>query len=206
MLTAKTTGSPPLEQVSGPPSRKRPTTGSTVALLVDDQRTCFCFVEDISPLGAQVRHYSKLKLNSPVRLTVGDELIDGHVSRVRGELAGITFSQPFDFTRLLRAAQEAAPARRRCSPRVNVAARAMLRTNTHILSCELSNLSSSGAKVVTTRRLSEGHRVSLVLPDLPAITASVCWSEEHGAGLVFRTPVPVQMLAPWLAGRLRVSV
>ena len=53
--------------------------------------------------------------------------------------------------------------------------------------------------------ISPAPSVFLTLPELPTIRAHVRWADEAELGLFFESPIPIQIIAGWLGGRLRVS-
>ena len=53
--------------------------------------------------------------------------------------------------------------------------------------------------------LRSGDRAIITLNDLPSLEAYARWSEGDEAGLVFETPIPMQIIAQWIDGRLSVA-
>lgn len=177
-----------------------------VGIIDDGQRPSFCLVRNISPAGVQVKLFGRLARGSEVRLKVGDEdPLPGRVMWVRDQIAGIRFNAMLEPERMLRVTQQLAPTRRRSSPRVSASARAILRTDGRRYSAELCDISTSGAKVRTERVVTLGKSVILALPDMPTIKAYIRWVAEREAGLVFESPVPIQLIATWLYERVNVS-
>lgn len=169
-------------------------------------RVSFCLVRNISPTGVQVKLFGRVARGSEVRLRIGDEdPLSGRVMWVRNHLAGIRFEEILEPERMLRVTQKLGPTRRRSSPRVNASARAILRTGGRTYSAELCNISASGAKVRTQRRVSPGPSILLTLPDMAAIKTYPRWLEGDEMGLVFETPLPIEMISNWLNERVAVS-
>lgn len=207
MPTAMTNSMQPLAKVAERRLTERQTMVLRVGVLVDGKCAAFCLVTNISRDGVRVKFFSPLNRYSQVQLTVGDDdPITGQVAWVSGQDAGIKFAQTLDTQRLLRATQKGAATKRRSSPRVDVIARAILRTHGQVFASELSNISSTGAQLRTSAHLGEGRSASLVLPDMPSIPAFVRWCEGGKIGLAFQAAIPVRMLTSWLSGRLRVSI
>lgn len=193
-----------VEDVSERRSDSRDTIIFRVGLLNQGARPTFCLVKNISPTGAQVKLYGQVTVGLPVSLQIGDDApVVGRVAWSRGDLAGIAFDNPVDLALLLRAAQKLAPTKRRSSPRVKTAARLVLRTNGRIYAAILCDISASGAQVRTFKPAKLGPAAVLTLPDLPPVKAYVKWTNDTHVGLSFAKQLPVELLADWLAGRLR---
>jgi len=188
-------------------SRARLTSVLRIGLISDGTTTSFCFVKNISSDGVQVRLYSPLEEGSAIQFRVGDgRLLKGKVAWTRNQLAGIQFERDFEPSSMLRVA-EAAPAQcRRSSPRVQAGARATLRTGGRTLPAELCDISAIGTKLKTRRVPSRGMAAILMLPDLPPIRGFVRWSEGELLGFMFEQPLPVPLIALWVAQRKRVQL
>lgn len=184
---------------------KRETMVLRIGLLEMGGKSAFCLVKNISAFGVQVKLYSAIPANCEIWLTVGDENpMRGTLVWVRDQLGGIRFDERLEPSTLLRVTQKLLSTKRRSSPRVNAVARAILRTGGKTISAELCDISASGARLRTGRRISTGPHVQLTLPGMPAIRAHVRWAEEDEVGLSFETPVPIGVIAGWLSDRLRV--
>ena len=70
----------------------------------------------------------------------------------------------------------------------------------------LRDVSSMGARVTTSRSLEVGALAIIRLPDLPELKAHVRWTECSESGLVFETPIPMQVISEWIDSRIRVSI
>ena len=184
-------------------SAKRQTMVLRVGILEHDARKSFCIVKNISSHGVQVKLFGRLVPGSDVRLQIGDEdVLEGRTVWVRDQLAGIAFPAPLDATTLLRVTQKLERTKRRSTPRVSASARLLLRTGGKTYSAELRDISASGARVRTMKPVSADHSVTLDLPDLPRLKAYVRWADETELGVVFDTPIPIQIIAEWLDGRV----
>jgi hypothetical protein len=113
-------------------------------------------------------------------------------------IAGISFQQELDAATLLRVQQKLKPNRRRTTPRVAVETIATLRTAGRTCRGNASDISSLGARVRTRSPLIAGGRVIVTFADLPPINAYVRWSNADESGLVFETPIPMQIVAGWI--------
>lgn len=176
-----------------------------VGLLEHDGRTTFCLVKNISSHGVQVKLFGSLRRGVRLHLKVGDEAaLSGRAIWLRDQLAGIAFDKALDPSVLLRVTKKLeAAARRRSSPRVDAVARIVMRTGGRTCSAELRDISASGARVRTARPIVVGPSITLDLPGLPPLKAYSRWACENELGLVFDSPIPIQIIAEWLDGRLR---
>lgn len=187
-------------------SAKRQTMVLRVGILEHGGRTAFCIVKNISSHGVQVKLFGRLDCGSDVRLQIGDEeALEGRAVWVRDQLAGVAFAAPLDATTLLRVTQKLAITKRRSTPRISASARLLLRTGGKTYSAELRDISASGARVRTTKPVSAAHSITLDLPDLPSLKAFVRWADETELGVVFETPIPIQIIAQWIDGRVLLA-
>ncbi len=138
---------------------------------------------------------------------MGDEhQFEGRVVWVRDRLAGIRFDAMLEPEQMLRVIQNLASTRRRSSPRLSTSAPAILRTGGRTYAAQLCDISTAGAKVRTRKVLSLGPSIMLTLPDIPPIKTYVRWVADEELGLVFETPLPIQIIALWLDERVAVLV
>jgi len=199
---------PPKTQIGARERRvgTRQTMVLRVGILTAGDRTTFCLVRNISPMGVQVRLFGVIAEGSEVQLRLGDEdSLAGRLVWIRDGLAGIEFNAPLDPETMLRAMQKLAPARRRSAPRVDAFARAVLRTGGKTYAAELRDISTSGAKLRTQRPIRHAAVVMLDLPDLPGLRSFVRWSDGNDLGLAFDAPLPIQVIADWINERVAVS-
>ena len=186
-------------------SQLRKTMILRVGLLEQAGKPSFCLVRNLSSAGIQVKLYSRA-VRGAVLVRVADERpIPGQIVWVRNGNAGISFDEGVDPATLLRLQQKLGPVRRRSMPRVKATSYAVVRVGGRMVAAVLQDISSMGARVSSSRSLEVGSRAIVRLPDLPELSAHVRWSECSQAGLVFETPIPMQVIAEWLDGRLRVS-
>lgn len=180
-------------------SYERPTMVLRVGLLEYEEKSSFCLLRNISPKGVQVKLYSFVDEGTDVSLRVGDEgILEGRIVWVRHGLAGITFNDTLNLDTLLRVRQVLAPQRRRASPRADVSGSAILKTGGQEYSAKLCDISTSGAKILTARSIEPGRTAVLLLPKLPALRAFVRWTHGLDTGLIFATPIPIQVITDWL--------
>ena len=170
-----------------------------VGLLDSDGKSSFCLLRNISRQGVQLKLYSSVNQGMDVRLRVGDEnTLEGRVSWVRHDLAGIRFTEPLNPDTLLRVRQMSASGRRRATPRAEASGSAVFRSGGQEYSAKLRDISTSGAKILTARSIEPGRTAVLLLPKMPILRAFVRWTRGQETGLIFETPIPVPLLANWL--------
>lgn len=177
-----------------------------VGVLEQYSKSSLCLVKNISSSGVQLKCYSRRPVvDGHASIRVADETpIRGRIVWLDDGIAGMGFDQELDADALLRVRQKLGPARRRSTPRINVEASACVRTGGRICYASVCDISSMGARIRTSSPLVRGDRAIITLTDLPAIDAYVRWSTGDEAGLVFETPIPMQLIAHWLEGRERL--
>ena len=177
-----------------------------VGLLEQAGKPSFCLVRNISSTGIQIKLYSSAIRTGEVVVRVADENpLTGEIVWVRNGNAGISFEGSVDPVTLLRLQQKLGSVRRRSMPRVKATSYAVLRVGGRMVAAVLRDISSMGARITTSRSLEVGALAIIRLPDLPELKARVRWTECSETGLVFETPLPMQILAEWIEGRIRVS-
>ncbi len=177
-----------------------------VGLLEQDGRSSLCLIRNISSSGVQLKCYTRPIADAKASIRVADELpLSGRIVWMEGDTAGMTFDEELQASALLRVQQKLEPNRRRSTPRVNVSARACLRTGGHIYRAAVCDISSMGVRIKTKSPLAAGDRAIITLDALPSVESYVRWSEGDEAGLVFETPIPMQIIAQWIDGSVSVS-
>lgn len=177
-----------------------------VGVLEQDGKSSLCLVKNISSSGIQLRCYARPVVDAPASIRVADEpALRGRLVWMEGDIVGMSFDEELDAAALLRVQQKLRPNRRRTTPRVNVKAAACLRTGGRIYSAAVCDISSMGARIKTNSPLKPGDRAIVTLSDLPALESFVRWSEGDEAGLVFETPIPMQIIAHWIDGRIGLT-
>lgn len=187
-------------------SQKRHSMILRVGVIEQAERTAFCLVRSISQTGVQVRLYTSEFNAGPAVIRIADEeAIAGEIVWKQGSYAGISFEGGIDLDTLLRFQQKLTATRRRSLPRINVAARAVLRTGGRNFPAFLCDISSFGLKVRTFRALRDERAALVTLPDLPSLRAYVRWTDGLESGLTFERPIPMQVMANWISGRMKVG-
>lgn len=177
-----------------------------VGVLEQYGKSSLCLVKNISSSGVQLKCYSRPVVEGYASIRVADETpVPGQIVWLDGDVAGMSFNTELNAEALLRVRQKMKPQKRRSTPRIDVEASACLRTGGRICRALVCDISSMGARVRTPSPLVAGDRAIVTLTDLPSIDAYVRWSSGEEAGLVFETPIPMQVIAHWIEGRVRLA-
>jgi hypothetical protein len=175
------------------------------ALIEQKGRSFFCLVRNISVSGLELKFYTRPVLGAEVVLRVADEPpVKGSVAWINDDRAGISFDEELDAPSLLRVRQKLSANRRRAIPRMSVEASASVRAGGRMRQAVVCDISSLGARVRTDLALTAGDRTVVELTDLPSLNAFVRWSDGEESGLIFETPIPMQIIAHWIDGKARV--
>jgi hypothetical protein len=178
-----------------------------VGVLEQGQTSSFCLVKNISASGVHLKTYVRPAVDAEAALRVADEPpVRGRIAWEKGDLAGMTFSEELDTETLLRVQQKLIQTRRRSTPRVNVDASATLRTGGQTSRALVCDISSFGTRLKTGAVVAPGARAVVDFPGLPSVNAFVRWNDGQESGLVFETPIPIQIIAQWIGGRIRLAV
>ena len=177
-----------------------------VGVLEQLGKSSLCLVKNISTMGVQLKCYARPIVDGAASIRVADEPdVLGRIAWVKDGIAGMSFFEELDSNTLLRVRQKLRPNRRRSMPRVGVEATAVLRAGGRTERVSVCDISSIGARVQTRLKLSAGDRAIIELADLPSLQAFVRWSDEEECGVAFNTPIPMQIIADWIVGRVRLS-
>ena len=177
-----------------------------VGILEQQGKSSLCLVKNMSSSGIQFKFYSRPIPEVHASIRIADEPpVEGRIVWIEAEVAGMRFDGELDTATLLRVQQKLRPSRRRSTPRVSVDASATLRTGGRICRATVCDISSLGARIRTRSALTEGDRAIISFADLPSLKAFVRWSDGEESGLVFETPIPMQIIAHWIEGRVGLS-
>jgi len=177
-----------------------------VGVLEQGGKSSLCIVKNISSMGVQFKFYAPPIVGATASIRVADETaVEGHVVWAKDDVAGMNFFEELDSRTLLRVRQKLKSIRRRNMPRIDVDASATLRSGGRVCRARVCDISSLGARVRTTAPLRAGDRAVLAFADLPSLNAFVRWSDGGESGLVFEAPIPMQIIAHWIDGRVRLS-
>jgi hypothetical protein len=187
-------------------SQERYTMILRVGILEHAGKNSFCLVKNISATGVQLKLYTSASIDHEVRVWVADEEpISGRIVWIRDGVAGIRFDSRIDPQALLRLQQKLRAVRRRSMPRIAASGYTAVRMGGRNIASVLRDISSMGAKISTSRPLEAGGLALVRFPGLPEIRAYVRWVDDCDSGLVFETPIPMQIIAEWLDQRPRTA-
>lgn len=177
-----------------------------VGVLIQNGKTSFCLVRNVSSAGVQVKLYCRTCRLGDVVIRVADEdRIDAKIVWIKHQRAGIEFDTSIDPSTLLRLQQKLNPVKRRSMPRIEATSYAAVRVDGCNVQAVLGDISSMGARITTSRPLEVDTRVCVRFPELPELRAHVRWIDGAECGLAFETPIPMQVIGDWMDGRFRVS-
>ena len=175
-------------------------------LLEQAGKTSFCLVKDVSRSGLRAKLYTNGFELGRVTVRIADaDPVAGEIVWIVDGHAGIAFGDAAGCDAMDRLGRQPGPDSRRAVPRVTTAARAIVRSGGRAAAAELCDISSFGARVKTRRGLKPDSPAVIDLPDLPPIRAFVRWNDGCESGMVFATPIPMQVIGHWIDRRLRVS-
>src|SRR5690348_14578355 len=168
-------------------------------LLEQAGKTSFCLVKDISQSGLRAKLYSMgFELGRVVVRIADVDPVEGEIVWISEDHAGIAFGDRAGRDAMHRLSRQPGPAARRSVPRINTAARAIVRSGGRAIAAELCDISSFGARLRTRRELKPDRPAVIEIPDLPSIRAFVRWSDGCESGMVFATPIPMQVIGHWI--------
>lgn len=168
------------------------------SILIEERRE-LCLIKNISAGGMLIRAYSLLSPGNRVSIELKrGEQIEGRVSWVRHDCAGIAFDRRVDVVGLLAASMEGPRPR---MPRVEVHCMASVRQGSEVSAMRACDVSQGGVKLAGDRRLEVGGDVVATLPGLPPIAGVVRWSVSGTHGITFNRLLALSELVAWLQGQ-----
>jgi hypothetical protein len=165
------------------------------SIMVDDRRE-LCLIKNISGGGMMLRAYCALEpgMQVSVELKRGEQ-IQGKVSWVRGETAGIAFNERVDVVELLATSMDGPRPR---MPRVEVRCIASVRQGSQVYGMRAHDISQGGLKVESNRDLVIGSDVMVTLPGLSTQTGVLRWKDGRSYGITFNHLLALADLVGWL--------
>ena len=163
----------------------------------------FCHVVSVSRDGFVAQVFQDYAVGDGIRIEMkSGQLLEGAVAWVWDDHIGVTFYAVIDVDAAL-SSQDAADDDRYAArlPRLEVDCQMRLRCGGRFHTGRICNISQSGAQVQLSGSLAPEASISVMLKDLPPISASVRWTRRTRAGLSFSENVPLDPLARWLEDR-----
>jgi hypothetical protein len=171
-----------------------------VGLLNQGLKSTFCLIRNISSNGVQIQPYGKMAPDPRVTFRVGDEdAIGGRIIWAKDGLAGMEFEQEICSAALLRVAQRTTTSRRRGSPRVAIELPAVVRTGGRLYRASLFDLSMQGARLSSKEPIQFGEAIYLQVGGLACLKCFLRWKTGSDFGVVFDSPLPMQVIASVLS-------
>ena len=165
------------------------------SLLVEDRRE-LCLIKNISAGGMMVRLYCSVAIGTKVIIELkSGQPIQGKVSWVRDQNAGVAFDKPIDVIDVLSNSMEGPRPR---MPRIETNRQATIREGANILRVQACDISQGGIKIRTEALLPIGADIVVTLPGLEAQAGIACWCSDGHAGIAFNRLLPLGELVAWL--------
>ena len=165
------------------------------SILVEDRRE-LCLIKNISAGGMMIRLYCSIGDGTPVTVELkSGQPIDGRISWIREQNAGIAFDQPIDVIDILSTAMDGPRPR---MPRIETHCPASLREGANVVRVEACDISQGGLKVRTDTQFAQGADIVVSLPGLEPQRGIACWSEGGFTGITFNRLLPLGELVAWL--------
>jgi hypothetical protein len=168
------------------------------ALLVEGRRE-LCLIRNLSAGGMMIRAYSPIAVGTPLSVELKHgESVSGHVQWAEDNLTGIAFESPIDVLSLIAPANDG-PAPR--MPRILLDCTAWVREGADTRRAKTLNISQGGLCIESARDLTVGAAVTVSLPGLAPMGATVKWRDGECYGIGFNHILALSDLVEWLQAR-----
>jgi len=162
-----------------------------------------CLVRNISSGGLMANIWSDLALGDPLTAEFkSGHRASGRVVWRRENRVGMQFDEDADVATVLGGDEDPAPGFHPRAPRINITARGRLRCGARYYAIDLRDISQGGARITSADpqvwEKIDGPIV-LSVTGLPPIEGTARWHDASNAGLAFNTPIPLDMIARWIA-------
>lgn len=178
----------------------RQTSVLRIAVLILDEEAHLCRITNISPQGVQATVFRPVPVGSRVVMRVPDATcLAGSVIWTKDDRVGVKLNEVLPESSVLRFNNESAAVRaRRRLPRVEISARAWLKSGVKKCRVDLLDISPLGALICADEQLPALGPVELQVGGLRNIGAQIRWLVGSRAGLFFNDAVALHLLASWL--------
>jgi len=185
-----------------PPERRQQRRHMTIlrvgSIFVGDRRE-LCLIRNISAGGLMAHIYSRLEGDQRVGVELkSNHRIEGTVSWVQDNNAGITFDAPIDVEEMLTSHTLLENGWRPRLPRVEIDCLATLRIGASVYGVSTRDISQGGIKIETDEPLEEGREVVLTLEGFRPLHGTVRWYQDGVCGIAFNQVIPFRELMAWL--------
>ena len=165
------------------------------SILVDDRRE-LCLIKNISAGGMMVRLYCSVAEGTAVTVELkSGQPIQGLVSWVRDQQAGVAFDEPVDVIDILSASMTGPRPR---MPRIETNCHATLRDGATTLRVKVCDISQGGVKIACETIVPRGADVVIILPGIDPQPGIACWTDGGLTGITFNRLIPLGQLVGWL--------
>lgn len=165
------------------------------SLIVGGERQ-LCLIKNISAGGMLIRAYSILSAGTRISIEFKQgQIVEGAVTWVDGNAAGIEFDARIDIVELLSGSADAARPR---MPRLEIRCRASVRHESRVYGMVARDISQGGMKAESDGSLAVGSDVVVSLPGLEAIAGVVRWQSNGCCGIAFNRLLALSVLVTWL--------
>jgi hypothetical protein len=173
-------------------------------VVLDAGRRDECSIRRISALGATLRgELSKAPGDEiAIELATGQRPA-GTVDWVRGDEAGIRFSQPVDMLALLNRTLVSQPVERRTLPRVEMRCRVHLKCGGSFVPATMRNISSRGLQIEGADLPPKGTYVSVFVEGLNVPPGEIIWVKVDLAGIELFEELSWSSIMPWIRDSVR---
>jgi hypothetical protein len=124
--------------------------------------------------------------------------IEGSVSWLQENNAGITFDEPIDVEEILASHSGLEDGWRPRLPRVEIDCLATLRVGARVYGVSTRDISQGGVKIETDEPLDEGQEVVITLDKFRPVQGVVRWYQDGICGIAFNQVIPFRELMGWL--------
>lgn len=165
------------------------------AMVVGNTRE-LCLIKNISSGGMMLRVYSPLAVGERLEVELKNgQPISGTVSWVRGDQAGIAFSDKVDVLAILAGEEQGARPR---MPRIETSASVTVREGASTWRMTCCDISQGGVKLLSSAPLAAGADVVVTLTGMAPQPGVVRWNSGGQTGIAFNRPLPLSDLVAWL--------
>lgn len=172
-----------------------------VGRMVSARHDALCRIRNISEGGLMAEARADFAAGECVRIELRNgNSIAGSVRWTDGGTLGIMFDAPADPQRLLSEpamARQPRVARVPRSPRLPTDCAAEIRIDGRVQRVKLRDLSQGGARLVIAMPLERDALLTLAVPGLGLLRASVRWVRDDQAGIAFLEAIAFATLAEW---------
>ena len=185
-----------------PPERRQQRRHMTIlrvgSIFVGEKRE-LCLIRNISAGGLLTHIYSRLEVGQRVAVELKtNHRIEGTVSWLQENNAGITFDEPIDVEEILASHSGLEDGWRPRLPRVEIDCLATLRVGARVYGVSTRDISQGGVKIETDEPLDEGQEVVITLDKFRPVQGVVRWYQDGICGIAFNQVIPFRELMGWL--------